>query len=300
LLVTLHDPLDAKGHGDAGQAVIRRRYRKARIWEPIARDWLVLAPIAASGGFVGGDGLPRSAVFQRPFSVFWKHVHVDFDRILLDGAGPAFTIATEMPVCFAGIVLRGGWKLDDEQKAEVCNFAPVPVYVVDDPALARQLRAAGHPHVTLGAGGHDLLAWMAARHRRIPTTFRWNAHRPDEVLAWWIDLDQPDWDAKQRTLDVEVVDTEKAPNTIHVTARGIHYMSFFLNDDIVDLDRPLRILVNGHLVHKGVVPLEDPRMAKLGRDLDLLFDREPLRIRDSMCFGWLTPERIMNVRVEPP
>jgi hypothetical protein len=68
----------------------------------------------------------------------------------------------------------------------------------------------------------------------------------------------------------------------------------------VDLDRPLRIIINGHVVHKDVVPLQDQRLKKIGRDFDFLFDREPLRIRESMYFGLLASERIVNVQVPKP
>ncbi|MEE9392213.1 MAG: hypothetical protein V3W41_06885 [Planctomycetota bacterium] len=38
---------------------------------------------------------------------------------------------------------------------------------------------------------------------------------------------------------------DKEANTIRVTGDGVHSLSFFLNDEILDLDRPVRIFANG-------------------------------------------------------
>ena len=139
--------------------------------------------------------------------------------------------------------------------------------------------------------------WMQRPPTLTPRHFRWNAARTDQVLAYWVNLDGADWKAPERRIDLEVLDTKSDPNTIKIEAVGTRSMSFFLNDEIVDLERPVRVVINGHLEHEGVIPVEDANMAKVGRDFDFLFNREPLRIRDSMYFGWLTPARLVELKV---
>jgi hypothetical protein len=300
LLVTLHEARNARAEEHPGKVVLDRRY-PPKTWRGLYERWLVLAPEAAAGGFLGPQGVVRHELFQQPLARFWKHYHLDFDRVVLDGTEQAFNVATAMPIFFAGIVFRGEWTLEsDEQKEAVRNFAPVPVYVVDNPALAEQLSAAGHPDVSAGGSGPGLLKWMEARRRVQPKAFDWAAQRYDHVLPYWVNLDGVDWYAALLTLRVQVVDTEENPNTICLRAEGIDRLSLFLDDDVVDLDRPVRVLINGHLAHDEILEPKDERMKALGRDLDILFNREPVRIRQSMFFGWLKPARIVNLRVRPP
>ncbi len=296
LLLTLHDRSDYADK-NPGKSLMKRRYGDKKIWEAIYKEWLVLAPMAPAGKFVTAQGQPRAEVFQNPFSVFWKHYHVDFDRVILDGNENALTMAGSMPIFFAGIVLRGKWKLSDVQKAMVKNFASVPVYVVDNPDLAKSIEAAGHPNVTKGIANSTLLKWMGKQVRKVPLDIDWNAARPDQALPYWVNLDGANWNAPKRTLKVSVVDTEDDPNTINVTALGIDTFTLFLNDDIVDLDRKVRVVVNGHTEHDKIVEIQDQRIAALGRDFDFLFNRDPLVIRSSMYFGWLTPSRIVRIPV---
>ena len=299
LLVSMHEKADFAAKVP-GAALLKRRYEDKKLWEPLYKEWLMLMPQAPAAAFVSKSGQPRAEVFQQPLSVFWKHYHIDFDRVILDGTEDAFTMAGSMPIFWAGIVFRGKWKLDDAKKAQVKNFAPVPVFVVDNPELADELTAAGHPNVTKGIANATLMKWMSERRREAPKSFAWNAARTDQVLPYWINLDSPNWSAPKREIQVEVVDTETEPNTIKIDAVGIDVLSMFLNDDVVDLDKNVRVVVNGHLEHDAKLEVQDKRLETLGRDFDFLFNREPLRIRNSMYFGWLTPSRIVQIAVRKP
>ena len=299
LLISMHEKADfAEKH--PGRAMIKRRYEDKKIWGDLYKDWLMLAPHAAAGAFVSRTGQPRANVFQQPFSQFWKHYHVDFDRVLLDGTEDAFTMANSMPVFWAGVIFRGDWRLTDEQKPLVTNFANVPVYVVDNPKLADDLVEAGHPNVTKGIANTSLYKWMTEQRRQAPKSFTWNAERTDQVLAYWVNLDTLNWKATKREVKAEVVDTEAQPNTIKLDAINVDILSLFLNDDIVDLDEKVRVIVNGHIEFDGVIELQTKALASVGRDFDFLFNREPLKIRESMYFGWLTPARIVQIPVRKP
>lgn len=299
LLISLHERKDNRADVP-GVALMKRRYGDKKLYEPLYKQWLVLMPHAPAAAFVSKEGQPRALVFQQPFSVFWKHYHVDFDRVILDGDKAAFTMANSMPIFWGGLIFRGKWELDDEMKSMVKNFASVPVFVVDNPKLADQLTEAGHPNVTKGIANATLVKWMGEQRRAAPKKIDWNAKRTDQVLPYWINLDSPNFNSPKREVKAEVVDTEAEPNTIKIDAIGIDMLSLFLNDDIVDLDRPVRVVVNGHLEHDAKLGVQDKRLEKLGRDFDFLFNREPIRIRSSMYFGWLTPARIVQIAVRKP
>ncbi len=301
LVLAMHEKRDYTNQKYPGQAAIQRLYPK-KPWSKLFENWLVLVPVAAAGNFIDRNtGLVRASVLQQPFSIFWKHYHVDFDRVILDGSKQALKVAASQGVYFAGIVFRGKWKLEtDAEKGIVRNFAPIPVYVVDNPELAKQLEEAGHENVTAGISGPILYKWMCEQRRKPPKKFKWTAQSHDQVLPYWVNLDAPKWGAPARNIEVEVVDTEKEPNTIKIRAVGVNDLSLFLNDDIVDLDKKVRVEINGHVEHDEVLVPPNERMKTVGRDLDVLFNREPVRIRSSMYFGWLTPARIVRLPVRPP
>ncbi len=302
LLVTLHDKRDYSGEKYAGDVLLKRRWPK-KSWGELYEKWLVLCPIAAAGNYLEKSGIARDLVFKAPLAEFWRHYHVDFDRIILDGTEQAYSIAAAMPVFFGGLILRGKWTLEDEADKELIkNLSPVPVYVVNNPALAKQLEEGGHEQVTAGVGGKTLMKWMDERRRVVPKKFSWTVQpsRFDQVLPYWLNLDSPNWSAPKRELHVEVVDTEKEPNTVRIKSQGINTLSLFLNDHLVDLDRKVRVDINGHIEFDDKIKLVDPRMESVGRDFDFLFNREPVRIRTSMFFGWLRPARIVSIGVREP
>jgi hypothetical protein len=283
LLFSLHTDEDYKLNNQPGDDMMVRRYGSPA-YKDVLDTWLVLAPVAARGRFIE-DGLVKVKNVTEVLGDFVKRYHVDFDRVILDGDAAALAVAASQSAFYAGIVLRGG----EADAKLVPNFAPVPVYVVGCPPLADALRAAGHPDVTCGDDA-GAAAWMAARKRVTPKSFEWRAQAADQVLAHWVNLDVLDWGGGDRTMKVEVVDTADEPNTIRITARGIEKISLFLNDEVVDLDREVRIVVNGH----------EERKEKFVRSLDRLFDKDPMRARKTMYFGYLFPVLVDNVSVNPP
>jgi len=304
LLLTIHEKRDYTGQRYPGEVLLKRRFPK-KVWGSLYEEWLVLCPIAAAGNYLNAQNMIRREAFQDLYAIFWKHYHVDFDRVILDGTEQAFQAAAALPIFFAGIVFRSGkgkkWELSsDEMKTDVKNFAHVPVYVVDNPKLAEQLEEAGHLDVTAGISGANLFKWMQKRRRVEPKKFDWVIQRGDQLLPYWVNLEGLDWNSKVRKLEVESLDTEEEPNTVKIKATGVHTLALFLNDEIVDLDRKVRVLINGHVEHDGLVETGNPGMDKLGRNFDVLFDRDPSRIRLSMFFGWLKSARIVELRVRPP
>ncbi len=287
-LISLNEKEDYTGKKYPGFELLKRRYPKDDFGD-IFDDWVVMVPIAPAGNYFDDRGSIRRELFTYQYGQFLKHAHVDFERLILDGAEPALAAAPAQGVVFAGFIFRKGAVLDEESKALVKNYATVPVYTVDCPELAKGLKEAGHQNVTEGksSDGAALLAWMNGVKRQTPKKFSWNLQKPEHQFAWWVNLEQANPNAAMREIDVEVVDTEEEPNTIKIEARGITKMSLFLNDEIVDLDRTVRVVVNGNLEREELVE----------RDLDLLFNKDPFKLRESMYFGFLFPSRMLGIKV---
>jgi hypothetical protein len=298
-LVVLHDKEDFTGKKYPGMHALKRVWPKetsAALYD----EWISFVPVAAAGNYTTDDGQVRREVLLTPFITFAKHYHVDFERIILDGGESALAAAAAIPSWFAGIVLRGAQMVKtDAQKQAVGNYAHVPVYVVGCPHTAKALKDAGHTKVTLGPDT-GVYEWMQAQRRTTPRKFSWRVGAPDQTLPYWINFDQYDPAAPEKTIAVEVVDTEKEPNTIKITARAIQALTLFLNDEIVNLDRPVRVEINGHIEYEGVPELTSESVKPIKRDLDVLFNREPAQIRLSMFFGWLYPTRLLRLDVRDP
>jgi hypothetical protein len=290
LIVSLHEPEDGRGRVPSGVEALRRRYPYAD-HAGLYDRWLMLAPMAGRGRYVGQGGLVRNEILLAPLRAFWRAYHVDFRRIVLDGAQAALDAAATMPWLFAGIVLRGGALETEAQQAAVRNFAPVPVYVVDDRALARRLRDLGHPNVTLGDGAH-LPPWIERQERRLPARYAWDASAPDKHGSYWINVDVVEAGAARHRFEAEVLDTPSNPNTISIRTTGIRELSLFLDDTLVDLDRPVRVVIDDRLMYRDTLSVP-----VLGRDLKSLFHRRPIETRKSMYFGWLRPGWIERLAV---
>jgi hypothetical protein len=273
-LVTLIEEKDYTSKKFPGEEVIGRRYAGMK---ELFEKWLVLAPVAVRGNYIGEDGNVRQLFFTAQFKDFYQRFHVDFDRVVLDGdAGNVTAIAAAQPFNFAGLVVRRPLSGEPTFDADtVSNYAHVPVYVVGCPRTEKALKDAGHPAVTLGDDA-GLLAWMSQRKRVAPKAFTWRIKTTQHVFANWL-IVTPDWSAEKRTLEVSVIDTPEQPNTIRIEARGILDLTALLHDDIVDLGRDVKVVING----------QEMLGEKFERTLERVFDRDPVRARESVFYGLL-------------
>ena len=163
LLLSLPEAVDRiDGRGEAapypGRQCLRRRYPRDA-WGTLHDRWLLLSPVAEQAGFLKPDGRIRHDRLTAVLTQFWRHYHVDFDRIVIDGHEAAAALVAAFPVVFAGVVLRPGTVVDADV---VRNYASVPVYVWGDKRLAAMLKSAGHPDVTNGTDDH-LFEWLEKR-----------------------------------------------------------------------------------------------------------------------------------------
>ena len=293
-LMLFHEKGDYTGQDWPGAKALKRLYPKGKYAE-LYESWVVFMPVAAAGNFTDKDNQIRHQVVRRPLSVFWKHYNIDFDRIVVDGSQSALAVLASLPMIVAGAVVRGG----TVEKELVQNYAHVPIYVVGKAKLGKELMDAGHGKVTVG-GEDGIIEWIQQQRRTTPKKFSWFAQSDAHSLAQWVNLDSVNWSSPERSLEVEVVDTKDEPNTIKLSAKGVRQVSFYLNDEIVDLDRPVRVVINGHLQVNRKLEPEAANVAALGRDFDQLFNWAPIKIRESMFFGWLMPARIVREEVRAP
>lgn len=291
-LITLHEERDLRARDPAGISVLKRRWPYGQA-KDLHESWLMLAPEAPAAEFVRPDGSLHIQRVVAPLQEFWQRYHVDFERVILEGRTAAVDLAAAFPYWLAGLVLRGG-TLDARQRTLVPNFAWLPVFVVADEALAAQLRGAGHKAVATGTSA-EALAWMKSQRRQLPTSYRWDATHPLHARSPWVQVEARDPGVAKTTLQVTRVDTPTDPNTIRITSVGVRTLSVLLDDRIVNLDRPVRIVINDRLCYTARVS-----HARFGRDFKQLWAGKPFRLRHTRRYMDLVPSQAAHIDVPAP
>jgi hypothetical protein len=248
----------------------------------VTDEFLVYAPVASRAQF---DSETNRRVVA-PFSEFWKRYHVDFERVVLDGGTDTLSIASKLSYFFSGIILRG--KQSEPVPALVANYRHLPVYVVGDDQIpaVKILRDAGVA-VTIGTA-EGIAAWLKALPpRKVPTEYSWSVGDPNaHVLAHWVNVNVASAGGSMK------VKADRATNVVEISdAKGITDVAVFLNDAIVDLSKPVKIVLNG----KETGPAKEHP-----RSLDGMFEGSRVNIRSSRYYGWLYPVFFERLEVPEP
>ncbi len=204
--------------------------------------------------------------------------------------------------------------LDDVLVPFLANLRSTPIYIIHGAkdqvmpvdlsrSIAKELDALGYPYVYREhhrehpiAGGHyfpkeelpDLVAWFNHQRRApLPTRvtlvrdashfqpFNWvRLDSTDPIAAFSEDLvDKRDEQIKRRVyarLDASIAGS----NHIEVTTEHVQRYSLFLNEQLIDVSKPLTVLTNGRLSFEGTVtPSVETllRQARLRQDPERLF-----------------------------
>jgi predicted esterase len=221
-----------------------------------------------------------------------------------NGGIGAWLIGMHYAPLFAGIAPMASG-LDDVLFPFLENLKSTPAYIIHGAKdqvmpvelsrkLDRALNQLGYPHVYREhervhpvAGGHffpreelpALVQWFDTQHRgRIPTSltvvrdashltpFDWvRIDATDRIASFSEDLvDKHDEDIRAKSyarLRVEITE----PNRIEVATDHVRQYSLFLNEALVDLSRPVRVVTNGVLSYEGPVSATAETLLKQSR-----------------------------------
>jgi predicted esterase len=192
------------------------------------------------------------------------------------------------------------------------NFHNVPVYWVvgakDEKIPIEMARAAkvdieaakgDFVYREFPDGGHDwsiekdetVLEWYDKHARNpYPEEFVWKSYEKIFARAWWVEvtkrtdppplimvhLDMKGQESERRTelRPPAVVKGKRKGNAIDLTCEEVKELRVYLDDAMVDLDKPVVITVNGRKLHDGIVK----------RSVDTLIDEARRRHDSSMTF----------------
>jgi hypothetical protein len=180
---------------------------------------------------------------------------IDPNRVYLvgreQGVPAAVSLASKFPHLFAGVVGQAG----DVGEVDFHNFRNVPSFLQGGGAQAtaflEAIDGADYKNCTLKpeADEAEVWAWIEQNPRLsnpAKVTLRPGAPIPNK--AYWIEV--PPTDASNATITAEA---DRASNTITITGEGVESVMIYFNDELVDLDKPVKIVLNGR-EREDVIP----------------------------------------------
>lgn len=191
---------------------------------------------------------------------------VDFERVVVVGRGRSVATALaaghHAPQRFAGVVGRAG----DAGALAPDNFTNLPTLFMQagEHAAAFQegLKALGNEGSQIESADDEAALWAwVQEHRRTtrPKDVTLVVGKPWPTRAYWLRVAPSSPEASAlATLD-------RAANTIRVSTRGVSRVTLYLDDALVDLETPVRVLVND-VEHEAVLPRSRTSALELLRD----------------------------------
>lgn len=192
---------------------------------------------------------------------------VDFDRVFLVGTGEgvatAVSIAAESPDWFAGVIGRSG---DVAADMRADNFANLPSLFISAGKGATEFSERAKElevSCTLKSEGgeKEILEWVRETSRQgNPQKVTFVTDSPYVNKAYWIEMPRAEG---ERRIEASV---DRESNTITITGKGSESVTLLLNDLLVDLERPVKVVCNG-LEHVNEIPRNRKTM------LDMMYKR---------------------------
>jgi hypothetical protein len=217
---------------------------------PMPADSALWAQIGEAGN-PGG-----AAMVLTMFGELTRNYAVDFDRVYLAGRGAGVASAVELaslfPDRFAGVIGRAG----DAGETSTENFRGVASFFAGGgsraTAFAEACKATGTDNSTVAPEGKeaDIWAWIQETPRHpFAAEVHLLAGSPFPNKAYWVELPPSDGSIANRI----TAKADYATNTVTVEAEGARYCFLHFNDQIVDLDQPVKVIING-IEHVDTLP----------------------------------------------
>lgn len=194
----------------------------------------------------------------RVFGQISRVYSIDFDRVYLAGRGigveSALLFGTRFMDRFAGIIGRSG---DAPEALQAENLRNLPIFLAGAgahaTALEEQLKKLGYAGLTRkdDAGESDIWSWIQSHPRTsCPPEVVFHPSFPSVTRAYWIEAVPTDATG-QVYIKAKV---DRAANTITVEGEGITKFFLYLNDALVDMAKPIKVVCNGTDMPLSTVP----------------------------------------------
>ncbi len=198
-------------------------------------------------------GLARMLTALR---VCTETLDVDPDRVLCVGTGEggnaALEAARQFPQRFAGVACRASDAGIDQ--VDVLNNMPIHITVggANSKAFAAKCKEKGIESVTIDASPDEapLTQWLLKQRRTPqPNEVRVVVGKPFPTRCYWVGVApiDPSTGGAYATATLR-----PEANSIVLTGAGISFARLYLSDEMLDLDKPIALQVNGELRQETV------------------------------------------------
>lgn len=234
------------------------------------RDGAVLVAInlgsdPESWGVFGSASAPGGAMqVTTALSLIQREFLIDCNRRFLAGSGKGFAAAeataSSYPQLFAGLIGIGD--VSAVEPGDMENFRVLPTLLVKGGEGAKAIEAKlgeyGYGNCRLEPEGTAAQTWdwMIKNPRNpYPAHLTFAPKRDSAKFMHWLTLggfqsvESPHIDAK----------ADRASNTVTIESKKISDLVVYLNDEIVDLDKPVKFSING-TIHERTVERNTPDM----------------------------------------
>jgi hypothetical protein len=173
---------------------------------------------------------------------------VDRDRLYLvgreTGVAAVMNLASKYPQLFAGVIGRAG----DAGTTSWQNFRNLPTFFqgggAQASAFAEEIKKAGYDNCNLAPEAQPAEIWTwIQEHPRVanPSKITLVPGSPIPIKAYWVEV--PPSEGQEGA--IVTAEADKATNTIKIQGTGVRSVTVFFNDEIVDLSKPIKIVLNG-------------------------------------------------------
>lgn len=175
-------------------------------------------------------------------------LNVDIERIFLAGKGrgveTAMTIANLFPDRLAGVIGRSG----DAADIGPANLMNMGLYFAGAGERATAFQKAaeelGHTAVTVQADADEQAVWKwlnEQKRRAHPTSVTLAPTTREGVKAYWLEMEGINIDDRP-TVKAKI---DRETNTVTIDAERVSLVRVFFNDVLFDLDKPVKVVLNG-------------------------------------------------------
>lgn len=256
-----------------GKPMSPTTFLQEQLLDPALRDGAILAAvempsdpatwsvIRTEGGRMGG-----LYAIMKTLAEVRQSVAVDPDRVFVvgrqQGAAAAMTIVGKFPHLFAGAAALAG----DIGDISSTNFCNVPTFLqggAQSTTFEEQNKQAGYNNCTIKSDATPADFWSWAQQTVRVSNPAKIALEPEPLgafKAYWIEFEPT-----EGLKGVINATADKSSNTIKIDASGIRTITVYFNDAIVDLSKPVKIVLNGQEQEVEIARSVDDFLLLIGR-----------------------------------
>lgn len=209
-------------------------------------------------GKLGTKDAPGGVIsVMNALGIALREFAIDLNHVFLAGAGKGYTAAeaaaASYPHLFAGLIAVGD--VSSENPVALGNFRSTPTLLIQGKdgakAIETKIGELGFGNCTAlpEGSGADAFPWMGKNKRvAYPTQITFAPISDNAKRAHWISLEGLQV-AESPRIEAKV---DRESNTITVDAQKVEDLVIYLNDTLVDLDKPVRFVINGNAQEQTV------------------------------------------------